>query len=194
MIKETLRRYPVAGNMTVRSVGSAGYNILDNVTIPADTPIHIHMFSLQNTTREWEQPREFLPERWLESSNPTEPSPASESTKPKCPFAAFGKDIFSSGGFSEKSLAYLPFSSGERMCRGKDLSLDVIRIVLGNILVKYHLDPTEDMSTEDDLGLSVHSVIVPRLSKSTQVNVAVVTTPGKIPKKKSGWAQESDDE
>jgi len=192
VIKETLRRYPVAGNMTVRTVGPNGYSFNEGVSVAEGTPVHVHMFSLQTTSREWEDAREFLPERWLQGDDE-----GTISSSLKCPFATTGGDIYSSGGFKEKSLAFFPFSSGERMCRGKSVSVEILRIVLQHVLPSFHLDPCEHLDLQEDMGISVHTVIVPGSAKSTTVMVSKVLVPGevlKIAKKADGWAEESDED
>jgi cytochrome P450 len=190
VIKELLRRFPVAGNMTVRSVESANYQIAEDVVIPEGTPIHLHMWSLHNSAKEWGNPREFIPERWLSNQPSMKPM--------RCPFSSTG-DIFDSGGFQESSLSYFPFSSGDRMCLGKGFALSILRKVLVDVFTRYHLDPAESMALDEDIGMSVHAIIIPRLAKSTTVKVSKVTMPGKIIeveaiKKDDGWADDSDNE
>lgn len=175
--------------MTVRTVESTNYCIADNVIIPEGTPVHLHMWSLQNSSKEWESPRDFLPERWLNA----------QSSSLRCPFSSTG-NIFDSGGFREDSLSYFPFSSGERSCMGKEFTLSILRKVLVDVFTRYHLDPAESMVMEEDIGMSVHAIIIPRLKKSTLVRVSKVTTPGEVAAQEAstkvdeGWADDSDDE
>jgi len=71
VIKETLRRYPAAGNFIARTVEEKGLELKGSIpaTAPAGTLIQLHMFSLHNTIKQWtENPQDFNPDRWLNDS------------------------------------------------------------------------------------------------------------------------------
>jgi len=184
VIKETYRRYPVSGNMTVRTVDTKGYTI-NNVSLPKGTPVHLHLWSLHNTKRNWDKPKDFIPNRWSDDSYNT----------PKCPFHK-GTNSYDGVGPSENALSYAPFSTGERICKGKNLALDIIRTVIRTVASQYHLDPSE-LHLDDEIGVSNSSVIIPYHKKSFTLTVSRITSLGHFDEKKAvkvdeGWASEDD--
>ena len=56
--------------MTVRTP-SHNVSIADKFEIPSRHPIHIPIYSLQNSTRDWFKPKQFIPERWLDNDDTT---------------------------------------------------------------------------------------------------------------------------
>lgn len=94
-------RYPVTGNLTVRTVSESPMKLSKGQTLPVGTPVHFHMWTLQNSSREWHCPHEFIPERWSaaasDSASASTTDTAAETTmtveeenrrrlQPKCPF------------------------------------------------------------------------------------------------------------
>jgi cytochrome P450 len=55
-LMESMRRHPVVGNMTVRTP-TESIKVAGQFEVPPGTPLHLHMYSLQNTQREWKNPR-----------------------------------------------------------------------------------------------------------------------------------------
>ena len=223
VIKETLRRYPVCGNMTVRTVDKEGFVLKGGYPVPLNTPVFLHIFSLQNTGREWHKARDFLPERWLRS-NESEAGANMKNERvpmaPKCPFAALGnqsavtnlqaskatqeKDgVYAGVGHSEGSLSFLPFGTGARTCPGRHLALQVMRTALSDVCSKYRLEPSEKPSMDVDPGASAFATIVPLMKQSTTLVVtrikegelgASYKALKKATQAEDGWADESDDE
>jgi cytochrome P450 len=138
--------------MTVRTPVEAGGTLAGGFDAPAGIPLHVPIFTLQNSTRDWFKPMEFLPERWMAQETEAEAlsSPVVDQTgrkvtrleQPKCPFlakmasdsasgagAALGLDVgagaYDGLGFEEDSLSFFPFSAGVRACPGKHLALQV---------------------------------------------------------------------
>ena len=62
--------------MTVRTP-SHSVVIADKFEIPSGNPIHIPIYSLQNSTRDWLKPKQFIPERWLDDEDNTPSTTAS---------------------------------------------------------------------------------------------------------------------
>ena len=140
-IKEVLRKYPVCGNSTVRTTKSSksfvgGYNI------PSNIPLHCHMFSLHNSKQIWDCPNEFLPERWIIHHNQSD---TSLQAPPSCPFQSdknhIGVSFYDGVGHKDNSLSFFPFSSGNRKCSGKSLSLKVMRRVLCVLATGFRFEP-----------------------------------------------------
>ena len=188
VIKEALRRYPVAGNTTVRTVTDSDSELTGGAKVARNTPLHIHMYSLHNTTREWDKPKEFIPERWLEAPE-TEGKSAS---CPRCPFFAGDNNIYNGAGHTENSLSFFPFSAGDRVCLGQTFVLKLLREVLFNVSAEYNLGFVEKVWT-DDLGISQNAVIVPQLAQSKNMKVYRGKEVPKDDKVDEGWA-DSDDE
>ena len=222
-IKETLRRYPTCGNMTVRTVDKEGFVAKGGYPIATNLPIFMHIFSLQNTGREWHKARDFYPERWLAANSDkigvnmkNEPTPYA----PKCPFAsigvqkavselkssrAHGESSYSGLGHSEGSISYLPFGAGARTCLGRHLALQVMRKFLLDVARQYRLTPSEKPGMEVDPGAAVQATIVPMMETSTLLKVNRIRSghtglgaDAKSVKKEEmaddGWADDSDEE
>lgn len=190
-LQEVLRRYPVAGGMTVRVVDDDdGYCPMNGILIPKGTPVHMHIWSLQNTNRVWENPKEFNPDRWAESKSNS-----------KCPFSWFAKegDIFSGCGNKCDSLTFFPFSAGNRQCLGKSIAIEILLRLITEVFSKFRLDPSEQF-WDEDLGISVHATIVPRLKKSYLLKIKRVVQAGTLDikevteteKNQGGWASDED--
>lgn len=203
-LKEVLRRYPVVGNMTVRTPHNPEHYV-SGFEIPVGTPVHLHIFSLHNTERAWTKGRQIMPERWLESEKG---STQQRPTRPTCPFLNAGNSTpttslnscqnltdYGGMGFEEDSLSYFPFSAGHRECVGKVFSVQILSRTLFEIASKYRLYPAEAFS-EEDPGHSINAVIVPYMSKSTMLKVHRIKALGEddggavIVKEDDGWADD----
>mmetsp|Transcript_1578 Transcript_1578/g.3255 ORF Transcript_1578/g.3255 Transcript_1578/m.3255 type:complete len:571 (-) Transcript_1578:2345-4057(-) len=199
VIKETLRRYPVAGNMTVRTPAEAGGNLAGGFEAPSCIPLHVPIFTLQNSTRDWFKPMEFLPERWMDEEGEAplavvDPSGRKVITRleqPKCPFlaklagASASAGAYDGLGFEEDSLSFFPFSAGERSCPGKHLALQVMRRFVFDMASQYHLDPYETF-WEEDPGVSANATIVPLHDKATQLKVRRIVSLGALVAQEKG--------
>jgi len=211
-----------SGNMTVRSVAEAdgspkpdGGIIAQKYKVPSNAPLHVHIFSLHNTAREWTDPKVFDPTRWqkeLDAELGDTEAEADDRGKRKQPMCPYMQRIKSSleerknngtedltqycgDGHSEDSLSFLPFSAGERQCPGKLLALQTLREVMYQVCSNFRLDPVDPLP--QDIGSSMNAVIVP-----DEISVSVsVSRDGlcEMPVKKKkdpneGWADEDDDD
>jgi cytochrome P450 len=115
-IKETLRRYPVTGNLAKRYVDRAGSKLNDTYDVPVGTSLFMHMYSLHNTTRagHWgPDALQFDPTRWLPAAGAGAGTGTGTSTnggsvrRPTCPFMRTG--------FNDTSKVNTPCILGNRL-------------------------------------------------------------------------------
>ncbi|XP_062087829.1 trimethyltridecatetraene synthase-like [Humulus lupulus] len=127
--KEIMRLHPVAPMLVPRSTREncqvAGYDI------PKDTRVLVSVFTIGRDPSLWDQPEEFMPERFLDKSIDVK-----------------GHDF-----------ELLPFGAGRRMCPGYSLGLKVIQSSLANLLhgFTWRLPPNmkaEDLDMNEIFGLS----------------------------------------
>ncbi len=195
-------RYPVAGNMTVRTPHSEPLQLMGRFSIPAGTPIFLHMFSHHNSAMQWHKPTEFLPERWGVD--------AAEVDRPTCPFLssfsagdAPAHDSYDGVGFEPGALSYYPFSAGHRKCLGKSLALQVMRTYLLQVASKFRLSFREQSWNFEDPGKSTEAVIVPRDPRSYRMKVKELASGGEDQNEEvqtaaaeaedDGWADDTDE-
>ncbi|XP_076824675.1 leukotriene-B4 omega-hydroxylase 3-like [Clavelina lepadiformis] len=117
-IKESLRLYPpvwlIARELTEDLSISSKYN-KSGRDIPKGTRMVVHFFSLHRNPHLWENPNDFIPERFSKL-NVTKLS----------------------------SHAYLPFSAGSRNCIGQNFAMNEIKVVLAQTLRRFLLSLPED--------------------------------------------------
>ena len=142
---------------------------------------------------------------------------------PKCPFlssqhiinnnisfeSSSSLSVYDGVGFIEDSLAFFPFSAGNRICLGRSLALDIMRKVLMEIASNYHLDPYESSLSfqEDDIGLSANACITILNQKAYVLKVRrILSLSGLVASDEGaldgsshegsdeGWAKEDDDD
>ncbi|KAI0494547.1 hypothetical protein KFK09_024685 [Dendrobium nobile] len=144
IVKETLRLHPVVPLLIPRLAREDV--VIDGYDIRAGTRVLVNTFAIQRDPTIWEEPDEFLPERFL------------------------GRDIDVKGHQFE----LLPFGSGRRMCPGYAVGLRVIQSSLANILHGFNWRlpdgiKAEELSTDEIFGLttpkkvSLVAVAEPRL-------------------------------
>ncbi len=129
VIKESMRLYPVAPFIVRKLTSVITIPIDEEVTrsrkdskktisMPASTFACIWIYALHRNPKLWEQPDEFLPERWID---------------PELRSRDLGQEEYG---------AYMPFAIGPRNCLGQPLAQVMLRIALARILNKYVvLDP-----------------------------------------------------
>ncbi|KXN73119.1 cytochrome P450, partial [Conidiobolus coronatus NRRL 28638] len=112
IIKESLRMYPPVAFLPARLTKSEF--IANDIQIPASSLILVETFHIQNSSKYWQNPSEFNPYRFYESSN---------STKIAYP-----------------ATSWSPFGGGERMCSGLGFSMMEQRITLALLLLNYKFE------------------------------------------------------
>ncbi|KAL4284376.1 hypothetical protein GQ457_16G002390 [Hibiscus cannabinus] len=144
IIKETLRKYPVAPllapHLAMEDCNVAGYDIRKG------TRVFVNAWSIGRNPSPWEQSEEFRPERFL------------------------GRNIDVKG----QNFELLPFGSGRRMCPGYNLGLKMVQLSMATMLQGFNWKlpdnaKVEDLNMEEACGLTsprkfpLVSVMEPRL-------------------------------
>lgn len=108
-------------------------------TIPKGSEVNLNTFAMHHDPRWWEEPERFLPERF---------DPNGQTTAPK--------------------MAYLPFSTGPRVCIGNSFAMMEARLILATMASQYRLrradghppvemEPLIALRPKNGLSLSVHA-------------------------------------
>ncbi|KAI0513520.1 hypothetical protein KFK09_009544 [Dendrobium nobile] len=131
VVKETLRLHlPVPlllPREAIRHCKISGYDIEPN------TRVYINAWGIARDPKTWENPEEFLPERFIDSS-----------------IDYIGHDF-----------EFIPFGSGRRNCPGKNFGMATVELALANLL--YYFDwrlpdgmKKEEMDMDEVPGITVH--------------------------------------
>eukprot|EP01033_Poteriospumella_lacustris_P010056 gene10056-7184_t len=195
-LKEILRRYPAAGNMTIRCAEATGQDVA-GVDIPVDVPVHVHIFSLHNSVHLWDRPKDFWPERWLAAASSANPDSDGDATatatlpsRPTCPFARTASpaaaltvnhqdnyEDYHGTGFEPDSVAFLPFSVSDRRCPASIFALRVLRRTLRSIVPRFRLNVAEErVMMEDDIGGSWSATLWPWAHETMLIRVQPAPT------------------
>ncbi|PHT39344.1 Cytochrome [Capsicum baccatum] len=131
VIKETFRLYPPAPLLLPRE--TMQNSILEGYEIKQKTIIHVNIWAIARDPEIWENPEEFIPERFLNS------------------------DI----DFKGQNFELLPFGAGRRRCPGVALGVATVELVLSNLLYAFDWElpsgmKREDIDTDVLPGLTMH--------------------------------------
>lgn len=143
IVKETLRLYP-AGPLGIPHESMEDCKIV-GYHIPAGTRLIVNIQKLQRDPLVWEDPCEFRPERFLTSH----------------------KDFKIRG----KSLQFIPFGNGRRMCPGISFALQIMHLTLANLLHGFEIErPSKELlNMEESAGMTsikkdpLQVILTPRL-------------------------------
>ncbi|OAA38783.1 cytochrome P450 monooxygenase [Beauveria brongniartii RCEF 3172] len=121
-INETLRLCPAVPAGVQRETPEEGIHIGERY-IPGRTIIKVPMYTLFRDPRSFEQPNEFIPERFT-----------------TCPALIKDKSVF------------IPFLTGSYACVGRRLALMEVRRAVATILRRYDISPGPNQTSKDFLG------------------------------------------
>ncbi|CAH8273082.1 unnamed protein product [Arabidopsis lyrata] len=145
IMKETLRLYPTTPLLVPHRPSETA--LVGGYTIPKNTKIFINVWGIQRDPNVWENPTEFLPERFLD--------------KKSCDFT--GTDH-----------SFLPFGSGRRICVGVALAERMVLYTLATLLYSFDWKIPEGhvLNLEEKFGIVLKlktplvALPIPRLSNS----------------------------
>ncbi|CAL5211112.1 unnamed protein product [Lathyrus oleraceus] len=131
VIKETLRLYLPAPLLVPRETRAD--SVIGGYQIPAKTIVYVNAWAIQRDYDDWEDPQEFYPERFLESSI----------------------------NFLGKDFTLIPFGVGRRICPGMSMAVASLELILANVLYFFdwelpHGLLKEDIDTERWPGITQH--------------------------------------
>lgn len=123
VIKETMRMYPILPLVPRESLDRL---VVNGYLIEPKTIVYVNVLAIHRDPKVWENPDEFLPERFLDN------------------------DIQYKGHDFE----YIPFGTGRRICPGINMAVTTLELVISNLLYSFdwELPPgikKEDIDTED---------------------------------------------
>lgn len=129
-IDETLRKYPSAPVLFREC--TKDYKI-DNLVIPKGSSIFIPVLGFQRDPKIFDNPLEFRPERFLNSSN---------------------------GGGNSDGCFYMPFGDGPRNCIGTRLGKLTVKLGLVTVLSKFSVRLEDNEMANKELEFSPSSFIL----------------------------------
>ncbi|KAL6903639.1 hypothetical protein ACP4OV_004452 [Aristida adscensionis] len=146
VIKESLRLRTVTPLLAPRV--SMARCTIDGYVIPSGVRLLINSWAIARDPSFWEDPEEFVPERFLDGGGAAHLS------------------------FRGNDFQFLPFGSGRRMCPGMNLGIATVEVILANLLCHFdwELPPGQDgrgIDMSEEFGLVVHRkkklLLVPKL-------------------------------
>lgn len=127
VLKETMRLYPMVPMVPKETIDPC---IIDGYEIPAKTFVFVNIWAIGRDPDYWEDPYEFLPERFLNKSIDTK-----------------GQDF-----------GFIPFGSGRRMCPGLPLAIPTMEVALANLVYFFNWEVPRgsQVDTDTSLGIGLH--------------------------------------
>ncbi|XP_073284026.1 cytochrome P450 83B1-like [Primulina huaijiensis] len=134
IIKETLRLFPPTPLSVPRE--TIQKSTVDGFEIPEKTMVYVNVHAIGLDPEYWENPTEFLPDRFLNSAI----------------------------DYRGHDFGLLPFGSGRRGCPGMNLGLATVELALANLLYSFdwelpHGMKKEDIDMEVSPGVTSHKKI-----------------------------------
>lgn len=136
VVKETMRKHPplpfgITHGLTEQTKLS-GYDI------PEDGMMLFMIMAFQNDPKRWDHPEIFNPDRFLSAT----PNPNHDMT----------------GSHGPRSLDYIPFGAGRRICPAMNLALKHMHLIIGRMIQTFEwttVNPGEDVDFSDHLQFTV---------------------------------------
>ncbi|KAG5042129.1 hypothetical protein AAZX31_03G027600 [Glycine max] len=119
VIKETLRLYPPVPLLLPKETNENC--IIDGYEIAAKTLVYVNALAIQRDPEIWEDPEEFLPERFL----------------------------YSTIDFRGQDFELIPFGAGRRSCPGMLMATASLDLILANLLYLFDWELPAGMKKED---------------------------------------------
>ncbi|KAK1325242.1 Cytochrome P450 71A1 [Acorus calamus] len=119
VIKETLRLHPPATMLLPRE--SMKEAIIRGYRVPAKTTVMVNAWAIGRDPKLWEDPEEFRPERFLNSSI----------------------------DFKGNDFQLIPFGSGRRICPGMQFAMAEVELALASLLYRFDWRLPEKMKAEE---------------------------------------------
>ncbi|TKY63683.1 cytochrome P450 family 71 protein [Spatholobus suberectus] len=131
VIKETLRLHLPGPLLVQRETNEPC--IIDGYEIPAKTIVYVNAWAIHRDPKAWNDPDEFLPERFLDSTI----------------------------DFRGQDFELIPFGAGRRICPGISMAIASLDLILANLLNSFDWElpagmRKEDIDTEMLPGLTMH--------------------------------------
>ncbi|KAI3688917.1 hypothetical protein L2E82_46851 [Cichorium intybus] len=143
IIKETMRLYPAAPLSVPHE--STEDCVVGSYTVPKGTRLLVNIWKIHHDPKIWENPFQFLPERFLTSK----------------------KNIDVKGQHFE----LIPFGSGRRICLGISIALKSVQLILASMIhgFEFQNPSSEPIDMTESLGLTnlkatpLELLVVPRM-------------------------------
>ncbi|TFL00037.1 cytochrome P450 [Pterulicium gracile] len=165
-LQESLRLCPPVPTGGPRQVPSDEGRIICGRYFPPGTQIYVPAYPLQRDPRYFDQPNDFIPERWIGyptssslaiSWNHSAAAPLTLGTptasptsligttsipvpRPSSPYTAYTPSPFTNARIIKDPLAYIPFSYGPANCVGKMLAKREILMVIPTLMRRFELE------------------------------------------------------
>ncbi|KAI3759207.1 hypothetical protein L6452_06832 [Arctium lappa] len=119
VVKEIMRLYPPAPLLIPRETKKDA--IVHGYQIKQKTLVYVNAFALGRDPESWENPEEFLPERFL------------------------GSDV----DFRGRDFKLIPFGAGRRICPGISMGVILVEVLLANLVYLFDWGLPDGMKKED---------------------------------------------
>lgn len=131
IIKETLRLHAPVPLLVPRKTST---NVkLGGFDIPSKMTVYVNAWAIQTDPKLWDQPEEFLPERFLKSSD----------------------------DFKGQDFHFIPFGDGRRGCPGMTFGIASAEYVIANLLYHFNWElpggeVMKDLDMTEAYGITIH--------------------------------------
>ncbi|KAL0535358.1 hypothetical protein IC582_029687 [Cucumis melo] len=130
VIKESLRLHPPIPLLVPRE--SMANVEIEGYYIPSKTRVFVNAWAIQRDSQCWDNPNEFIPERFMDRTN--------------------------SADYKGQNFEFIPFGSGRRKCPGLSFGIASFEFVLANVLYWFDWklpNGCESLDVEEANGLTV---------------------------------------